>query len=51
MRIRTNRPSILRMAERLPGMLLILLMFAVLVGAFAALAVLVLFSEDILRPR
>lgn len=32
-------------------MLLILLMFAVLVGAFAALAALVLFSEDILRPR
>jgi ABC-type phosphate/phosphonate transport system permease subunit len=33
------------------GMLLILLMFAVLIGSYAGLVALVLFSEGILRPR
>jgi hypothetical protein len=32
-------------------MLLIVLMLGVLIGSFAVLAALVLFSEDILRPR
>jgi len=32
-------------------MLLVLLMFAVLIGSYALLAALVLFSESIIRPR
>ncbi len=32
-------------------MLLVLLMFAALIGSYALLAALVLFSESIIRPR